>query len=162
MTIGKPAGNGRPIGVVITRPEIFAHVTKTAPFFSTFGGNNVSCAGGLAVLDVIRDEKLIENSQSTGAFFRERLLGLNEKYQVIGDVSGVGLAVVVELVRNRDPLKRASGEAKRLGETGSQSRILVGTEDVPGNILKIRPSILFQARHVDNAIDALERTFRGL
>ena len=62
ITIGKPAGNGHPVGAVITRPEILSHFLKGGPFFSTFGGNNVACAAGIAVLDVIRDEDLVENA----------------------------------------------------------------------------------------------------
>ncbi|MGE3832029.1 MAG: aminotransferase class III-fold pyridoxal phosphate-dependent enzyme, partial [Parvibaculaceae bacterium] len=98
ITIGKPAGNGHPLGVVLTRPEILAHFTGEAAFFSTFGGNNVSCAAGLAVLDVIRDEGLIENAKETGAYLKQGLRDLMRRHAVIGDVRGTGLALGMELV----------------------------------------------------------------
>ena len=101
ITIGKPAGNGHPLGAVITRPEILAEFLKLGPFFSTFGGNNVACAAGIAVLDVIRDEDLAAKAGSTGSWFRQGLTRLMERHHIIGDVRGVGLATGVELVRDR-------------------------------------------------------------
>lgn len=157
VTIGKPAGNGHPIGVIITRPEILDHFTKTAPFFSTFGGNNVSCAAGISVLDVIRDENLVENCKTTGAYLKARLLGLKDKYDLIGDVRGVGLALGVELVRNRATLEPAAAETKRVVNLVREQGVLFGTEGVLGNILKIRPPVVFQPAHVDIAVAALEQ-----
>ena len=97
ITIGKPAGNGHPLGAVVTRPVILDHFLKAGPFFSTFGGNNVACAAGIAVLDVIRYEKLVENARLTGDYFRARLRSLMPANDMIGDVRGVGLAIGVEL-----------------------------------------------------------------
>ncbi|MEO6608720.1 MAG: aminotransferase class III-fold pyridoxal phosphate-dependent enzyme [Aestuariivirga sp.] len=162
VTIGKPAGNGHPIGVVITRPEILENFIKTAPFFSTFGGNNVSCAAGIAVLDVIRDEKLIENCKTTGAYMKARLLELKSKFDLIGDVRGVGLALGVELVRDRRTLEPAAAETKRLVNLIRAEGILIGSEGVFGNILKIRPPVVFQPAHVDIAVAALEQAMLKL
>ncbi len=162
VTIGKPAGNGHPIGVIITRPEILEHFTKTAPFFSTFGGNNVSCAAGLAVLDVIKDEALVENSRTTGGYFKARLLDLKYKHEIIGDVRGVGLALGVELVRDHTTLEPAAKETARLVNLMREEGVLVGSEGVLGNILKIRPPIVFQPTHVDIVISALDKAFLSL
>ena len=162
VTIGKPAGNGHPIGVIITRPEILDHFTRTAPFFSTFGGNNVSCAAGISVLDVIRDENLVENCKTTGDYLKARLLELKEKHDLIGDVRGVGLAVGVELVRDRQTLEPAAAEAKRLVNLVRDHKVLFGTEGVLGNILKIRPPVVFQPAHADIAVAALEQAILQL
>ena len=98
VTIGKPAGNGHPIGVVITTPEIIEAFLQEFAFFSTFGGNNVSCAAGLAVLDVIEREGLVENSRVVGDYLKAGLKDLMRKHDLIGDMRGTGLALGVELV----------------------------------------------------------------
>ena len=113
ITIGKPAGNGHPVGAVITRPEILSHFLKAGPFFSTFGGNNVACAAGIAVLDVIRDEGLVANALDAGNYLRQGLRGLMQKHAIIGDVRGVGLATGVELVRDRASKEPANTELNR-------------------------------------------------
>lgn len=157
VTIGKPAGNGHPIGIVVTRPEILDHFTKTAPFFSTFGGNNVSCAAGIAVLEVIRDEGLVENARATGAYFKARLQALQQRHALIGDVRGTGLALGVELVRDRVTLEPAAAETKALVNRLARLGVLLGSEGVHGNILKIRPPVVFAPEHVDIVVDALDR-----
>lgn len=162
VTLGKPAGNGHPIGVVITRPEILDHFTRAATFFSTFGGNNVSCAAGLAVLDVIRDEDLVENARKTGAYFKSRLLELKHKHPLIGDVRGTGLALGVELVYDRQTLEPAKAETKRLANMMRDRGVLIGTEGILGNILKLRPPAVFKPQHVDIVIDALDRALQEL
>ena len=157
ITIGKPAGNGQPIGVIITRSEILDHFTKTAPFFSTFGGNNVSCAAGLAVLDVIRDENLINNAASTGAYLKEGLKRLMGKHEIIGDVRGTGLALGVELVRDRETREPAAKETKLIIGLIRDEGILVGGEGQFSNILKIRPPVVFTREHADIAVGAIDR-----
>lgn len=162
VTLGKPAGNGHPIGVVITRPEILDHFTRAATFFSTFGGNNVSCAAGLAVLDVIRDEALVENARTTGAYFKARLRELKDKHPLIGDVRGTGLALGVELVHDHHTLEPAKAETKRLANMMRDRGVLIGTEGILGNILKLRPPAVFKPQHVDIVIDALDSALREL
>jgi 4-aminobutyrate aminotransferase-like enzyme/aminoglycoside phosphotransferase (APT) family kinase protein len=157
ITIGKPAGNGHPVGAVITRPEILSHFLKAGPFFSTFGGNNVACAAGLAVLDVIRDEKLTENARDVGAYLRERLGQLMARHDLIGDVRGVGLAIGVELVRDRNTKQPAPGETVRLLNLLRDEGVLVGGEGKHGNVLKIRPPVVFSREHADFAATALDR-----
>ena len=156
ITIGKPAGNGQPIGVIITRPEILNHFTSIAPFFSTFGGNNVSCAAGLAVLDVIRDEELVQNAASTGAYLKHGLSKLMERHELIGDVRGTGLALGVELVLDRRTRQPAPGEAKRIIGLVRDQGVLIGLEGQFGNILKIRPPVILTSHHADIAIAAID------
>jgi 4-aminobutyrate aminotransferase-like enzyme len=162
VTIGKPAGNGHPLGVVVTRPEILDRFTKSAAFFSTFGGNNVSCAAGIAVLDVIRDEGLIDNARDSGALLKRGLEGLMRKHDLIGDVRGVGLAVGMELVRDRKTLEPAAREAAKLLSLIRDEGVLVGGEGKLSNIVKIRPPMVFQPEHAEIAVAAIDRAFARL
>ena len=162
ITIGKPAGNGHPVGAVITRPEILSHFLKAGPFFSTFGGNNVACAAGLAVLDVIRDEGLVENALEVGACFRQALHGLMAKHALIGDVRGIGLATGVELVRDRRTKEPAPAETSRLLNLLRDEGVLMGGEGKLGNVLKIRPPIVFSRDHAGLAVAALDRALAKL
>ncbi len=157
ITIGKPAGNGHPVGAVITRPEILNHFLKYGPFFSTFGGNNVACAAGLAVLDVIRDEGLVRNALDAGNHLRAGLKGLMGRHTLIGDVRGVGLATGVELVRDRRTREPAPAETARLLNLLRDEGVLIGGEGKAGNVLKIRPPIVFTRENADLAVAALDR-----
>ena len=162
ITIGKPAGNGHPLGAVVTRPEILAHFLKAGPFFSTFGGNNVACAAGIAVLDVIGDENLVENARVTGDYFRAGLRGLMPAHDVIGDVRGAGLATGVELVRDRVTKEPAGSEVQRLLNLLRDEGVLMGGEGKFGNVLKIRPPIVFTKAHADMAVAAMGRALSKL
>ena len=162
ITIGKPAGNGFPVGAVITRPDILAHFLKFGPFFSTFGGNNMACAAGIAVLDVIRDENLLTNALATGAYLRQGLRGLMESHSLIGDVRGVGLATGVELVHDRKTRQPAGDVMPRLLGLIRDEGVLIGGEGKLGNVLKIRPPIVFSQHDADIAIAALDRALAKL
>lgn len=162
ITIGKPAGNGYPLGVVITRPEILSHFLQFGPFFSTFGGNNVAGAAGMAVLDVIRDERLLDNARDVGAHFRTGLAGLMRKHALIGDVRGVGLATGVELVHDRTSKTPAGDVMTRLLNLIRDEGALVGGEGRSGNVLKIRPPIVFGRADADFAVAAIDRALARL
>ena len=162
ITVGKPAGNGHPIGVVITRPEILDHFMDQTAFFSTFGGNNVSCAAGLAVLEVLDKENLIANATAIGNYFKAGLQALLATHDIIGAVRGTGLALGVELVtdrRSRAPAAKETGQLiNRLRDEG----VLVGSEGVHGNIIKMRPPLVFRREHVDQALLAFDHCLRAL
>jgi 4-aminobutyrate aminotransferase-like enzyme/aminoglycoside phosphotransferase (APT) family kinase protein len=162
VTIGKPAGNGFPVGAVITRPEILAHFLTLGPFFSTFGGNNMACAAGLAVLDVIRDEDLLANARTSGDHLRHSLRGLMAKHSLIGDVRGVGLATGVELVHDRQTRQPAGDVMHRLLGLMRDEGVLIGGEGKLGNVLKIRPPIVFSTDDADVAVAAMDRAFSKL
>jgi 4-aminobutyrate aminotransferase-like enzyme/Ser/Thr protein kinase RdoA (MazF antagonist) len=162
ITVGKPAGNGHPIGIVITRPEILDHFIEQSAFFSTFGGNNVSCAAGQAVLDVIDSEDLVNSATSVGEYFKSELRTLMEKHDVIGDIRVTGLAIGVELVTNRQSRAPAATETARLVNMLREEGVLVGSEGAGANIIKIRPSLVFQRHHVDEAVSAFARTLQAL
>ncbi|MGH6931964.1 MAG: aminotransferase class III-fold pyridoxal phosphate-dependent enzyme [Dongiaceae bacterium] len=162
LTIGKPAGSGHPIGVVITTPEIMARFQRQVAFFSTFGGNNVSCAAGLAVLDVIEREGLIANAERTGAYLKKGLQALMAKHDLIGDIRGVGLAIGLELVRDRKTLAPAPEETRQLLNLMRDEGVLVGIEGVLGNIVKIRPPCICRPEHAEIIIDAMARALQRL
>ncbi len=157
VTIGKPAGNGHPLGVVITTPEIMERFLKEFAFFSTFGGNNVSCAAGLAVLDVIEREDLVENSRVIGDYLKARLKALMSKHALIGDVRGTGLALGVELVTDRQAQTPATAETAQILNFIRDEGVLIGSEGILGNVLKIRPPIVLKKEHADIAVEALDQ-----
>ena len=113
VTAGKPIGNGHPLGAVITTPEIARSFETGMEYFNTFGGNPVSCAAGLAVLDVIADERLQARAARLGAVLLDGLRSLAERQPLIGDVRGRGLFLGVELVRDRATREPAAAEAAR-------------------------------------------------
>ncbi len=145
VTMGKPIGNGHPMAAVVTRPEIAAAFANGMEYFSTFGGNPVSAAIGLAVLDVIRDERLMHNAATVG---EQMMIGLRElatRHSVIGDVRGLGLFIGVELVRDRETLEPADAELSAIVEYMKSQHILLSTEGPNHNVLKMKPPIVFSA-----------------
>ncbi|MBE9553290.1 MAG: aminotransferase class III-fold pyridoxal phosphate-dependent enzyme, partial [Proteobacteria bacterium] len=162
VTIGKPAGNGHPLGVVITTPAIMECFLRETAFFSTFGGNNVSCAAGLAVLDVIERERLVENAGKTGAFLKQGITALMDRHDVIGDVRGRGLSLCIELVGDRNSLAPARAETDRILNLMRDEGVLVGNEGLHGNIVKIRPPMVFGKEHAELVVNALDRALSRL
>ncbi len=156
VTIGKPVGNGQPLGVVITTRETLDGFMEQTELFSTFGGNPVSCAAGLAVLDVIEDEGLVANAAVVGKYLEDSLIRLAETHSLIGDVRGSGLLVGVELVGDPDQMTPAPVETALLVELMREAGVLVGTEGLHSSILKLRPPLIAHPRHVDLLIEALD------
>ncbi|HEV7441472.1 MAG TPA: aminotransferase class III-fold pyridoxal phosphate-dependent enzyme [Steroidobacteraceae bacterium] len=147
VTLGKPVGNGYPLGVVITRRSILEKFQRDTGFFSTFGGNPVAGAAGLAVLDVLQQEQLVDNARTTGNYFIEKLRDLATKYDVVRDVRGCGLMIGVE-VTDRTLTKHLVNSLRDRG-------VLIGSEGPMGNVLKLRPPMPFRPEHVDFVMDAL-------
>jgi 4-aminobutyrate aminotransferase-like enzyme/Ser/Thr protein kinase RdoA (MazF antagonist) len=162
VCLGKPIGNGHPLGAVITRPEIIQALVDQGIFFSTFGGNNVSCAAGMAVLDVLEREGLQENARKVGNHFRQGLRKLGDKHALIGDVRGRGLLVGLELVRDRKTLEPAAPETKRVVNRMRDLGVLTATEGPHGNVLKLRPPICFSIAQADLTISAIDRALSEL
>src|SRR5436190_339508 len=149
VVLGKPIGNGHPIGAVVTTEEIAASFDNGMEFFSTFGGNTVSCAIGLAVLDVLEDERLQAHAQRVGAHLLARLRAMIDRSPLIGDVRGSGLFIGVELVRDRDTLEPAATEASDVVNRLRDEGILIGTDGPHHNVLKIRPPMPFNVEDAD-------------
>jgi 4-aminobutyrate aminotransferase-like enzyme/Ser/Thr protein kinase RdoA (MazF antagonist) len=162
VTMGKPVGNGYPLGVIVTRPEILDAFAEETGLFSTFGGNTVACAAGAAVLDVIEEEGLMNNARRTGDYLRDGIRALMARHAWIGDVRGRGLLTGVELVRDRATLEPASLETKRTLDLMRQNSVLVGREGSYDNVIKIRPPLVFQREHADILIEALDRSLAAL
>jgi len=150
VTLGKPVGNGYPLGVVITRRALLEKFQRDTGFFSTFGGNPVAAAAGLAVLDVLDKERLVENARVTGEYFIRRLKELAQTHPAIRDVRGCGLMVGAELT-DRATTKRVVNGLRERG-------VLTGSEGPLGNVLKLRPPMPFHMEHVEIVIDALNAT----
>jgi 4-aminobutyrate aminotransferase-like enzyme/Ser/Thr protein kinase RdoA (MazF antagonist) len=156
VTLGKPIGNGHPMGAVITTPEIARSFANGMEYFNTFGGNPVSCAVGLEVLNIIRDEELQENAKATGAYFMQELRGLQGKHRLIGDVRGIGLFIGIEFVCDRETLEPADAEAATVIERMKDRGVLLSTDGPFHNVLKIKPPMVFSSADVDFVISQLD------
>ena len=156
VVLGKPIGNGHPIGAVITTPEIAASFDNGMEFFSTFGGNNVSCAIGLAVLEVVEEEKLQSHALQVGERLISGLRDLQQRYDIISDVRGSGLFLGVELRNGNAP---ATVEANEIVNRMREQGILLGADGPFHNVLKIRPPMPFSHADTDLLISTLTETF---
>lgn len=160
VVLGKPMGNGHPLGAVVTTREVAASFDNGMEFFSTFGGNTVSCAAGLAVLEVIEREHLQEHAQRVGTHLLAGLRGLGEKHPVVGDVRGLGLFVGVELVRERTTREPAASECSYVVNRLRDRGILTGTEGRFQNVIKIRPPLPFTEADADFLVQMLDEVLR--
>lgn len=157
VVLGKPIGNGHPIGAVITTPDIATSFDNGMEFFSTFGGNTVSCAIGLAVLKVVQEENLQDHALTVGEQLLNGLRELQRHYEIIGDVRGSGLFLGVELTIDGQP---ATQEAKRIVNTMRNNGILIGTDGPFNNVLKIRPPMPFSTADATTFLDVLQRVLK--
>ena len=156
VTMGKPAGNGHPLGVVVTSSDLLNRFLERTGFFSTFGGNTVACAAGNAVLDVIENENLIENGRKVGDYLRGQLWALASTHDLVGDVRGHGMLAAVEFVTDREKRTPATAETANLLELMRERQVLVGKEGRFGNVLKLRPALTLREAEVDEFIAALD------
>jgi 4-aminobutyrate aminotransferase-like enzyme/Ser/Thr protein kinase RdoA (MazF antagonist) len=156
VTMGKPIGNGHPLGAVVTRPEIAASFANGMEYFNTFGGNPVSCAIGLAVLDVVGDEGLQARALQVGARLKAALAGLMARHPLVGDVRGLGLFLGVELVRDRESLEPAAAAAAYVVERLKQRGILVSTDGPLHNVVKLKPPLVFSGRDADRVVEGFD------
>ena len=162
VTLGKPMGNGHPIAGVVARRDLVERFTAENMYFNTFAGNPVSAAVGMAVLDVLENERLVENALVVGRYTLARLAALADKYQIIGDVRGAGLFFAVDLVRDRKTKAPASAETKQLVNLMRDRGVLISRIGPADNILKIRPPMPFSRDNADHLINTLDDVFREL
>lgn len=163
VTMGKPMGNGHPIACVITTPEIAESFARIGTeYFNTYGGNPVSLAVANAVLDVIEQEKLIDHGIQVGNLMIEELEKLKKKYSLIGDIRGVGLFIGIELVNNRRTKEPATLIAEYIVARFKENRILMSTEGKFGNVLKIKPPMVFNESNVKQFIFILEEILQDI
>jgi 4-aminobutyrate aminotransferase-like enzyme len=155
VILGKPMGNGHPMGAVVTTAEIASSFEQGVEFFSSFGGNPVSCAIGLAVLDVIAEENLQENAKVVGAYYKNLLLSLKQKFMCIGDVRGEGLFLGIEIVE--EGTKVPNSKLATYLKNGLRERfILISTDGPFDSVLKTKPPLCFSKQDAEKVVGALE------
>lgn len=161
VVLGKPIGNGHPLAAVITTQEIADAFHNGMEFFATFGGNNVSCAIGKTVLDVVQEENLQQHAQNVGQYLLERLKPLKDSYELIGDIRGRGLFLGLELVKDRATLEPAALEASFIVNQMREAGILLGTDGPLHNVIKIRPPMPFTQANADLLVETFETVLKA-
>jgi 4-aminobutyrate aminotransferase-like enzyme/Ser/Thr protein kinase RdoA (MazF antagonist) len=156
VVLGKPIGNAFPLAAVVTTKEIAESFANGMEFFSTFGGNPVACAAGLAVLDVVRDEGLQDRALRVGKYWMMELKKLGECHRLIGDVRGSGLFLGIDLVRDRETREPATEEADYVVNRLRECGILAGTDGPYHNVIKLRPPLIFSESDADLFVTTLE------
>ncbi len=162
ITMAKGMGNGHPLGAVITRREIAEALEAEGYFFSSAGGSPVSCRIGMAVLDVMEEEKLWENAEVVGAHFKARLQALTDVHPLVGAVHGMGFYLGVELVRNRQSLEPATEETTYLCDRLRELGIFMQPTGDYLNILKIKPPMCTTRQSVDFFVDSVSKVLAEL
>lgn len=161
VTMGKPMGNGIPVSGLAARSEVLADFGESIPYFNTFGGNPVSIAAAQAVLDVMREEGLQAHALRVGTRMREELRELTRDHPRIGDVRGAGLYVGVDVVTDRESRTPDVAGALDLVEALRERHVLTSVCG-PGNVLKLRPPLVFDDRDLDRLLTELDGALRGL
>jgi 4-aminobutyrate aminotransferase-like enzyme len=156
VTLGKPIGNGHPLGAVVTTPAIAAAFANGMEYFNTFGGNPVSCAVGMAVLDEIETHELAANASATGSYLLDQLRSMQDRHECIGDVRGRGLYIGVDLVSDRATKAEATQLASDVVNHMRERGVLVSTDGPADNVLKIKPPIVFNHNDSDVLCSALD------
>ena len=158
VTMGKPMGNGHPISGVVTRTDIIDDFAAKGDYFNTFGGNPVSCAAGLAVLDVIEQENLQQNARKVGQYLVDGLNRLGETHEVIGDVRGSGFFLALELVTDREKKTPATELTATVVNDLRDRGVLTGSIGPDANILKLRCPMVFSKENADFALGIIDES----
>ena len=149
VTMGKPMGNGHPLAATVARRSLVEKFADKTGYFNTFGGSPVSAAAGMAVLDVIENENLQENALTVGEHLQAGVRSIAKTCELIGDVRGNGLFVAIELVDSREERRPATAAATRVVNDLRDRGILTNTMGADGNILKLRPPMVFSKENAD-------------
>jgi 4-aminobutyrate aminotransferase-like enzyme len=156
VTLGKPIGNGHPMAAVVTTAEVAASFETGMEYFNTFGGNPVSAEIGLAVLDVLRDERLQAHAAALGGELLAGLRELQARHPLIGDVRGEGLFIGVELTTDPATRAPATAAAAQVKEAMKARGVLISTDGPDDNVLKVKPPLVLTRDDADHAIEALD------
>lgn len=162
VTMGKPMGNGFPVAGIAVAPDVIRRFGNDMRYFNTFGGNSVAIAAAQAVLDVINEEGLLENSERIGTLIRDGILDMASRYESIGDVRGSGLYVGVEMVKNRDTKKSDPELAAAIVNGLRERRVLISATGFDGNSLKIRPPLVFSEKDATRFLTELDATLAAV
>jgi 4-aminobutyrate aminotransferase-like enzyme/Ser/Thr protein kinase RdoA (MazF antagonist) len=155
VTLGKPVANGYPMGVVVANRALIEAFQAKFGFFSTFGGNAVAAAAGLAVLKVLEREQLMANAVATGSYLREQLESVAARHPCLGKVRGTGLLLGLEVL-GRDVSAAKKGNKRIVNALASEFRVLIGYEGPHASILKLRPPMPFRREHADLLVQAID------
>ncbi|HWA98932.1 MAG TPA: aspartate aminotransferase family protein [Pirellulales bacterium] len=161
VTMAKGIGNGVPLGAMTTRPEI-AKVMKNRIHFNTFGGNPVSMTQGLATLEVIDRDNIQQNAHVVGGHLKQRLLELQQRHPLIGEVRGMGLMLGIELVRNRKSKEPANTETAELLELSRERGLLLGKGGLYGNVIRLKPPMCITRDDADFLADCLDECLTAI
>jgi 4-aminobutyrate aminotransferase-like enzyme len=162
VTMGKPMGNGIPVAAAVFKPELLVEFGKNIRYFNTFGGNSVAIAAAQAVLDVIREESLMENSLKVGGKILTELKDLTQGLDQVAEVRGSGLFVGVDIVTDRSTLTPDGDTAAGIVNRLREERILISASGAQGNVLKVRPPLPFSSNDADRLLEAMSRAFKTL
>jgi 4-aminobutyrate aminotransferase len=157
ITCAKGMANGAPVGATITTSELAGSFIGLT--ISTFGGNPVTAVAARATIEVIEEEKLLENAHTVGTYLRGKLDALKEKYPVIGDVRGMGLMQALELVKDRETKEPAPEATVQLMERARNNGLLIGKGGLYGNVIRLSPPLNIARTDVDEAIGLLDKAF---
>lgn len=157
VVLGKPIGNGHPMAAVVCTSEITESFNNGMEFFSSFGGNPVSCAIGLSVLEVIEEEKLMQNAKEVGTYLITQFRALREKCTNIGEIRGMGLSLGLEIVKDHINYEPATALATHLVNELKNKHILVGTDGPFDNVFKLKPPLCFTKENADLLIKEMNR-----
>lgn len=160
VVLGKPMGNGHPMGAVVTTDEIAKSFEQGVEFFSSFGGNPVSCAIGSAVLDVIEEEQLQQNALEVGEYYKKLMRDLGQRFSCIGDVRGFGLFLGFEILDEQG--KQNTALASHIKNELRNRNILISTDGPFDNVLKSKPPLCFSKENVERVVETTENILRKL
>lgn len=162
VSMGKPMGNGFPVAGIAVAPEVIERFGNDTRYFNTFGGNTVAIAAAQATLDVIRDEKLLENADRVGRFIRDGLKDIASRYSGIGDVRGAGLYIGVEMVKDRDIKEPDAAAASAVVNGLRERRVLISATGFNANTLKIRPPLVFSRENATRLLTEVEAVVKSI
>lgn len=157
VTMGKPMGNGHPVSGVVARADLIEEFGRVARYFNTFGGNPVSCAVGMSVLDVLEEEALLDNATRVGAYLAAGLCELQQHHELIGEVRQKGLFLAVELVGDRASRAPVPEKTLQVINWLREHGVLISKTGPHGTVLKIRPPLPFATGHADLLLDKLDQ-----
>ena len=160
VVLGKPIANGMPMGAVVTTKAIADSFNNGMEFFSTFGGNPVSCAAADSLIDIVEEEGLMKNAQELGNVMKSRFLELKEKHKLIGDVRAQGFFLGIELVRDHETLEAADTEARYIVNRLKDNFILAGVDGPLHNVLKFRPIMTVTQKDIEFCCTTLDKIFQ--
>ncbi len=162
VTIGKPMGNGIPVAAAIFKPELLVEFGKNIRYFNTFGGNSVAIAAAQAVLDVLREESLVDNAHKVGQKIITGIKDLSQGLDQVAEVRGSGFFIGVDLVTDRSTLTPDGEAAAGIVNALREDRILISACGAQGNVLKLRPPMPFSSNDADRLLEGMGRAFKAL